>query len=155
LLILFLPIVASAEPMPNMLYLNEDFGECGYVWGGDEYYEYSPSDDGWEDGMWLAGKSYEPGCEYIVNNLDPDYVLDEGGSYCDYLVWGLDVYADISDPEAVCGILGYHYVGEIASEEYVVGSRGMMSNDYFIPFLVGSILLTLLLAYLLFGRKGR
>lgn len=116
--ILFIPI-AFAEPMPDILYVNDINGECGYAWGGDEYAQYEPSGDEWED-VAFVGFWNESSCKAIADRI-ADIGTQDACTFLEenYKITGTD------DPEQICEIMGYNYTGELE-----VFSKNEMPIDY-------------------------
>ncbi len=122
-LALFLPLVAVAAPMPNALYLNHETGECGELWGGDEFTYNEPSDGAWEWFMWETSWDHDT-CFEVTGYVAYLYDSDP----CGFLEsrYGL---LDFYDLEAVCEVIGYEYVGEIDYESYDTGFYDEMYMD--------------------------
>ncbi len=107
-----MPLIAMATPLPNILYTDEDSGECGYIWGGDEYVQYGPVDGRWEEDRMLLEEPNNPqeacealGLHYVgelesvemYTDLGEDLIVEYGDgkiaygyeTYWEYLVGGV------------------------------------------------------------------
>lgn len=118
--------MAFAEPGPEVIYVNDDTGECGYLWVGDEYEEYTPESRAWDEVM-LLGETRENVC------------ADVEGKY------GSEICGS-SDAEAICSDLGYEYIGEVPSETKILMEEdGAIDDDQqpWVLYAVGGILVIL------------
>lgn len=109
--------VALAAPMPDGFYVNDELEQCGSLWGGDEFVNYLPVDDGW-DFMFWEGEWYDAACAQFG-----DYLGFHAGSNVESECLMLESYGitDTYDPGYMCDVIGYEYIIEMEYEVYDTG----------------------------------